>query len=114
MLTSAYQAIKTCAFDSRNELLLSLESRLKAAGDAIAALAQAIESLRPSAQSRFETALEEVKAKETVLKLAMQNAQKVTVESWPEARLALASSYADYTRAVTNAEITFNGDRKTS
>lgn len=104
LLTSASAAIKACAFESRPALLADIDSRLRAAGEAMAALVRDARPPAGDAREVFEAALKDVKAQEHTLQQHLHAARKAKAADWPSQRALLASSYGDYAGAVARLE----------
>jgi hypothetical protein len=104
LLTSASTAIKNCAFDSRNALLADIESRVRAARDAVADLEREARSLAGEARDDFKSALKDVRMREGALQESIRTAKRATKDGWPDQRALLASNYGDYAGAVTRLE----------
>jgi hypothetical protein len=109
IVASASEAIRTCAYEARNQMVFDLEARLKATNEAMGGLSGGIRSLPQAQQEHFESTIQEMKSQERALRLAMQAAGQATEKTWPQVRAALAFSYIDYISVETRAESIVTG-----
>gem|GEM_PF-4699648 len=101
LAASATGTIRVCAFEARNQMLLDMESRIKATAEALSELTR---PLPMEKQQAYQSVLHDVKIQEAALHMAMQAAEKATEKTWPQVRDALAFSYVDFVTVVTRTE----------
>ena len=102
---SATGAIQSCAYEARSQLNLDIETRIKAASEAIRNMTRQIRVLPLQKRSQLESVRDDVKIQDGARRRTLQAAQKASTKSWPEGRAALAFSYIDYVGAVSRAEL---------
>lgn len=103
---SASEAIRSCAYDARSQLLRDINDRLVMAAGALVVLSEEIKARPGPTLENFATALDEARIQEAALKLQVAAAQEAAADAWPALRTALAASYMNFVGAVSRAETT--------
>jgi hypothetical protein len=106
-------AINVFIYEERNRLSHETDDRIDATKARIKALHQQVEALSAKAQAQFKDRIENVKAKEEVLKQSLKEAHKASATAWAEVRAKVARSYQAYADAVANAEADATGNATT-
>ncbi|MDE3083807.1 MAG: hypothetical protein KGJ37_01130 [Verrucomicrobiota bacterium] len=96
--------IRQTSLQQRNVMLASLEKRILSTYAATARFQIAARQLDEKARTQFETAMQDVRAKEQAVEDSLNAARRANSETWYNARDRLAADYEAYAEAITNAE----------
>ncbi|MBL9186992.1 MAG: hypothetical protein JNK23_05905 [Opitutaceae bacterium] len=100
--------ISSADHDGRDRLIAEIESKIRSAGDAVAALQQKTGMLTQEAQKAFKDAHTDVRQKEDHLKQSLHTAKTAKKDGWTEARSAIKARFTVYADAVAQLEAAAN------
>jgi hypothetical protein len=99
--------INATAFDARKSVVSEVSDRIDAGKKMISSLKTKAESLDNDARTKFNTALDDAKAKEKILKRSLKEARNASnADAWSVAQATLAADYQAYATAVAELSAT--------
>lgn len=97
-------SIQSGDYNSRAQLASDIEQRLDSQKDALKMLKNEGRQLQGQARSNFNTAFDDVQAREKDLKHNLREARNASPDKWDSVRSELASNYQAFTAALARAQ----------
>jgi hypothetical protein len=97
-------AIRAGMFESREQVLTDIETRLKNSNTAMASIRSTSSSMSESGRMQFKAAEGQVKESEKALRKSIKAARKATAQEWESARAQLAADYEAYASALASVD----------
>lgn len=96
--------IRASTYEARAQTVADIENRLTASESALASVKASASSMNDDARKSFDTAHDDVKAKEKALRKSIEAANKADASEWENARAQLAADYDAYAAAVASLD----------
>lgn len=98
--------IRASMYEARAQTVADIENRLTASEAALASVSASSSAMNEDARKSFDTARDDVKAKEKALRKSIKAANKAEATEWENARAQLAADYDAYAAAVASLDAT--------
>ncbi len=102
--------IRSTTFDTRKSLLNEVSDRIDAGNELVSSLKRDPRAVNADTRTEFNSALNDVKAKEKILKRSLKEAGNASnADAWMVAQPTLAADYEAYATAVAALNATIQG-----
>lgn len=97
-------SIRATSFESRDELLDSLKSRVRQTEATVTSFRRTEGEMSTEGRAQFQSAADDVKAREKALQKSIRAAQHASAANWEAARAQLVADYDAYATAVARLD----------